>query len=163
MQGEIVQFVQSTSFMIGRILGVALPPETTIEAMVAEKIKTKSRGRERSESRIEAVTELVKSVQKLLEAQKGPSVRVISQISLQAFNKEQRQENLAFVSAAANLRCGNFKLKGIVKYKIERSIFEESVSSSPVSAISAALGVIELVKFLTVCRTWFNYSGLQLR
>jgi hypothetical protein len=174
LRSEINSFLSATSVLIGKCLGVGIPPEDKIERRINKRLSA-------DESRIppqqpqlmhttsgtlipeenspeEIRVKCVRNIQGLRESFRplvagGPAplaFRMVSQIELVHNAKDNRMEILNFLHAASSLRCENFKLKPLAKYKIEQTIFDSPVHLDTVASIGASLAIMELLKLLTV-------------
>lgn len=151
MASEIKQFITSTSFLLGRMLGVGIPPEDKVDK-IADKILEDDlaliepfRFREKVFQDIE---ELKSFLTKNLN---NPSFdRLVGSIDFNSGYKDLKAGIIAFLHSASCLRSANFRLKALLKYKIERLVYEVPISFDSVSSISACLAVIEICKYVSV-------------
>lgn len=164
LRPEVRQFIQGTAIIIGKILGVGIPPEDKIELSLnfkLEKYKEEVidvQSNSPFSTYIEAVKNRTLKTIDLLrkKASAGPGAssifqipRVVVLIEYKSRGKEYRTELLTFFDAAVNLRSANFRLASVPKYNIERAIFDIKISLDSLSSMAAAITVLEILKYFS--------------
>lgn len=163
LRSEIYSFISAVAILFGKLLGVGIPPEEKVERKIKKRLgpidppPTNEAPILQHNSAEELRQGCVKDLQELRsifrpeEGSSNPLAwRMVSQIELVHNIKENRNEILNFLHHTASLRCENFKLKAISRYRVEQAIFDSSVHLDTVASMGASLALFEVIKLLTV-------------
>lgn len=163
LRGEINSFITAIAVLYGKLMGVGIPPEDKVERKINKKLAAAEQTLtdETLSLKYNSSEDLrqfcVKNLQELrtafrpVEGSSGPNAwRMVSQIELVHNVKDNRTEILNFLHSTSSLRCENFKMKGLSRYRIEQAIFDSSIHLDTVASIGASLAVFEVIKLLTV-------------
>lgn len=158
---DVRQFIVSCSILLGKLMAVAIPPESKINQMIQTNfnvsydiIKQEAMAEPNnnyelfSKTQIEVIREYMslKTLQGLVQL----PFRMITLIELNGASKDHQTEITNFLHAASSLRCHHFNLKPIVKYKLEKLIYDFPTALDSVSSMGAAIALTELAKLVTV-------------
>ena len=149
MSSEIKQFISSTSYLLSRMFGVGIPPEDKIEVIVENimggdyPVLEPFKYREKGFENIEYLKEIIGKAGNLGE-------RMITPIDISSSSKDLKNGIISFLHSSSCLRSANFRLKPMLKYKIERLVYEAPISLDSVASMCAALVAIEISRYITV-------------
>ena len=151
MASEIKQFITSTSYLLSRMLGVGIPPEDKVDKIADKILEDELTLIEPFKFREKVFQDIEELKIFITKNANNPSLeRLVSSIDFNSGYKDLKGGIISFLHSASCLRSANFRLKALLKYKIERLVYEVPISFDSVSSISACLATIEISKYVSV-------------
>lgn len=146
-------FIESTSKLLSHFFKFKIPTEDIVKDIITNKISNQVNSIDEVSVEVNP-KEFLKNVQHI--QQKFEKFNKVPSINLQRIKIKDSKNNsyyndiLNFIFSATNIRCLNFGLDPIKKYKVEQIAFRITPNLDILNSISASLMTIDLVKYCVV-------------